>query len=118
MCCDCVLEIGKIQKQGSQKRIDSIIAGKRARRGTDTPPKFKTSLSYTRLMKIYSEGAYFSPAGLAYENKDAYVSCNLCGRESLAECINHGMRNLCMVCINDISKLCFKSGPNDSIVKN
>ena len=117
LCCDCVLEIGKIQKQSSDRRIVAIIQEKRIRRGIETPSQFVTSLNYIRLMKIYFEGAYFSPAGLAYEDKNRYVCCDLCGRQSLAECVNHGMKELCMSCINDISKGCFKAGSDGSVVK-
>lgn len=58
------------------------------------------------LLNTFEKGTYYNPAWKHYDNQNANVTCDRCGRSNLKICIGHGQFDLCMACINIISTKC------------
>jgi hypothetical protein len=61
-------------------------------------------LTKNDLMVIISKGQIFCPAYLHYGSKELNISCNYCGRKNLACCVGYENYDLCMECVDKITR--------------
>ncbi len=63
-----------------------------------------TSINYETMKNICKNGKYYYPASKHYGNEDANVACDKCYKNNLNVSIGYENYDLCLLCVDDITK--------------